>query len=42
LPTFTFFVSSITSSSQRVLGLPIGLLDTRFHLLMLCNQIPSE
>ena len=31
---FMLFISSKTSSSQRVLGLPIGLLDMGFHLLI--------
>ena len=34
LRTFMLFISSKTSSSQRVLGLPIGLLDTGFRLLI--------
>jgi len=29
------------SSSQRVLGLPIGLLDTCFHLLIFCTLLSS-
>jgi hypothetical protein len=33
LPMFMLFISSKTSSFQRVLGLPIDLLDTGFHLL---------
>jgi hypothetical protein len=37
LRTFMFFVSSKTSYSQRVLGLPIGRLDMGFHLLILCT-----
>ena len=36
LLTFTFFISSKTSSSQRRLGLPISLLDMGFHLLIFC------
>jgi hypothetical protein len=34
LCTFIFLISSKTSFSQRVLGLPIGLLDMGFHLLI--------
>jgi len=33
LHTFMLFISSKTSSSQRSLGLPIGLLDMGFNLL---------
>ena len=36
LRTFMLFISSKTSSYQRVLGLPISLLDMGFHLLILC------
>jgi hypothetical protein len=32
------FISSKTSSSQRVLGLPIGLLDMGFQLLISKNN----
>jgi len=35
------FLSSKTSSSQRVLGLPIGLLDMGFHLLIFCTILSS-
>ena len=35
------FISSETSSSQRVLGLPIGLLDKGFHLLIFCTLLSS-
>ena len=41
LRTFLFFISSKTSSSQLVLGLPIGLLDMGFHLLILCTVLSS-
>ena len=34
LCTFLFLISSKTSFSQCVLGLPIGLLDMGFHLLI--------
>jgi len=34
LCTFIFLIFSKTSFSQRVLGLPIGLLDMGFHLLI--------
>ena len=34
LRTFIFLISSKMSFSQRVLGLPIGLLDMGFHLLI--------
>jgi hypothetical protein len=34
LLTFIFLISSKTSFSQCVLGLPIGLLDMGFHLLI--------
>jgi len=32
---FMLFISPKTSSSQRVLGLPVGVLHMRFHLLIL-------
>ena len=35
------FVSSKTSSSQRVLGLPIGLLYMGFYLLIFCTILSS-
>ena len=35
------FISSKTSSSQRVLGLPIKLLDMGFHLLIFCTILSS-
>ena len=35
------FISSKTSSSQRILGLPIGLLDMGFHLLIFCTLLSS-
>ena len=38
---FTFFISSKTSSSQRVLGLLICLLDMDFHLLIFCTILSS-
>ena len=38
---FMLFISSKTSSSQRVLGLPIGLLDNGFHLLIFCKILSS-
>ena len=41
LRTFMLFLSSKTSSSQRVLGLPIGLLDMGFHLLIFCTILSS-
>ena len=41
LRTFVFFISSKMSSSQRVLGLPIGLLDMGFHLLIQCTLLSS-
>ena len=41
LRTFMLFISSETSSSQRVLGLPIGLLDVGFHLLIFCTLLSS-
>jgi len=39
LRIFVFFTSSKMSSSQRVLSLPIGLLDMGFHLLILCTVL---
>ena len=41
LRMFILFISSITSSFQRVLGLPIGLLDMGFHLLIFCTILSS-
>ena len=41
LCTFIFLISSKTPFSQRVLGLPIGLLDIGFHLLILCTLLSS-
>ena len=41
LRVFMLFISSKTSSSQRVLGLPIGLLDMGFHLLIFCTILSS-
>ena len=41
LRLFMLFISSTTSSSQRVLGLPIGLLDMRFRLLIFCTLLSS-
>ena len=38
---FMFFISSKRSSSKRVLGLPIGLLDMDFHLLIFCTILSS-
>ena len=38
---FMLFISSKTSSSQRVLGLPVGLLDMGFHLLIFCTILSS-
>ena len=38
---FILFISSKTSSSQRVLGLSIGLLDMGFHLLIFCTLLSS-
>jgi len=38
---FMRFISSKMSSSQRVLGLPIGLLDMSFHLLIFCTILSS-
>jgi len=37
LHTFMLFISYKTSSSQRVLDLPIGLLDMCFHLFIFCT-----
>ena len=34
-------ISSIMSSSQRVLGLPIGVLDMGFQLLIFCTLLSS-
>ena len=42
LVMFILFISSKTSSSQRVLGLPIGLLDRGFHLLIFCARFNSK
>ena len=39
LRTFMLFISSKTLSSQRVLGLPIGLLDMGSHLLIFCTLL---
>ena len=41
LCTFMLFIPSKTSSSQRILGLPIGLLDMGFHLLIFCTVLSS-
>jgi len=41
LHAFMFFMFSKMSSSQCVLGLPIGLLDMGFHLLILCTILSS-
>ena len=41
LRTFMLFISSKTSISQRNLGLPIGLLDMGFHLLIFCTLLSS-
>ena len=41
LRTFVLFISSKTSSSQGVLGLPIRLLDVGFHLLIFCTLLSS-
>ena len=41
LPMFMLFISSKTSSSQRVLGLPVGLLDMDFRLLIFCTILSS-
>ena len=38
LPMFMLFISSKTSSSQRVLDLPIGLLQMGFQLSTFCTQ----
>ena len=38
---FMLFISSETSPSQRVLGLPIGLLDMGFHLSIFCTILSS-
>ena len=35
------FISSETSSSQHVLGLPIGLLDMGSHLVIFCTVLSS-
>ena len=35
------FIFSKTSSSQRVLGLPIGLLHMGFHLVIFCTLLSS-
>ena len=35
------FISSKPSSSQRILGLPIGLLGMGFHLLIFCTLLSS-
>ena len=41
LRMFMLFISSKTSSSQRVLGLPIGVIDMGFHLLIFCTILSS-
>ena len=41
IATFMLFISSKTSTSQRVLGLPIGLLDMGFHFLIFCTLLSS-
>ena len=41
LCTFIFLISSKTSFSQRVLGLPIGLLVMGFHLLIFWTLLSS-
>jgi len=41
LRTFILLISSKTSSSQRVLGLPIGLLYMGFHLLIFWTLLSS-
>jgi len=41
LHMFMLFISSKTSSSQRVLGLPMCLLDMGFHLLIFCTILSS-
>jgi len=38
---FMFYISSKTSSSQHVLGPPIGLLDMGFHFLIFCTILSS-
>ena len=38
---FVLFISSKTPSSQRVLGLPIGLLVMGFHFLIFCTILYS-
>jgi len=35
------FISSKTSSSQRFLGFPNGLIDISFHLLIFCTLLSS-
>jgi hypothetical protein len=39
---FMLFISSKTSSSQHVFGLPIVLLDMGFHPLFFCTLIPCD
>ena len=41
LCTFMLCISSKTSSSQRILGLPVGLLDMGFHLLIFYTLLSS-
>ena len=41
LRMFMLFISSKTSSSQRVLGLQIDLLDMGLHLLIFCTILSS-
>ena len=41
LHMFMLFISSKTLSSQHVLGLPVGLLDMGFHLLIFCTILSS-
>ena len=41
LLTIIFLISSKTSSFHRVLGLPIALLDTGFHLLIFWTLLSS-
>jgi hypothetical protein len=41
LRRFILFISSETSSSQRSLGLPIGLLDMGFHFLIFFTLLSS-
>jgi len=41
LLTFILLISSKTSSSQRILGHPIGLLDMGFHLLTFWTLLSS-